>query len=254
MKRLWKLSVLLWCFLFAQQAYALSEPASNPGNGINFVEASSEAAFSKEYVAAEKLLISILIDLDGPVDKKLFSKLKKAVRKAVRAEPLSVDVNLMYATTLWLEARSTGKRMSYLKGLPQKSRDVFEKILEEHPENSRALGSYALWNFDVLRRGGKSGARALGASYENGETMWNRSRELAPDDHFLAIQGAFMLIAFDREQFQSEAIELLTNVAEEEMSSALELALFERGNELKIALQNDDNAEIDRLLKSWIGR
>ena len=238
---------------FMQSAYSSPFPDAVIVKEINSYS-SDKHAWSEEYIVAEKELISILIDLDGPVEKRRLSKLKQAVRSALEADPQSIDVKLIYATTIWLEARSTGKRMSYLKGLPQKSRDIFRDILDRHPDHARTLGSYALWNYDVIRRGGDIGARALGASLESAEEMWRRSRELAPEDDFLAIQGAYMLVAYDRKRYHDEAISLLSSITHNHLNSKLRLSILDRGNSLKSALENEDEIEIDRLLKAWIGR
>ena len=137
-------------------------------------------------------------------------------------------------------------------GLGQKARKLAEDILEVDPENSYAHGLLAVWNMEVLRRGGRIGARVMGASSRKGLDHYARAAAAAPDDGALHWQWARVLAATNVRKYREHIDAALLACLSARTDNQLENALQMRAQGFKDEMARLDYKQIEALAISLL--
>ena len=88
--------------------------------------------------------------------------------KAMELDPANAEAHLMKVAALGMLARGMSKMKSFRKGMAGKSRKHIEAALELDPDSAWAQAMLGMWHLEIVRRGGKFGARVTGANAKKG--------------------------------------------------------------------------------------
>jgi len=137
-------------------------------------------------------------------------------------------------------------------GLGQKARDHAEAIIVEDPENAYANALLAIWNMEVLRRGGRIGARIMGASSRAARAHYATASNAAPDDGALHWQWARVLATMNAKKYRSEIQTALTASIAASTNDALEGVMQARARRLQALMESEDYTEAKALAASLL--
>jgi len=146
--------------------------------------------------AARSLLAHCMTGSAGP-DARLIERAVNNAESALRLDPDHEEGRLQLAIALSLKSRDMDLMAVWAAGYGEKGRKLADDVLKSDPRNFYAHGFLAVWNLEVMRRGGGMGAWVMGASVEASRKHYEQARALAPDDVGIHWQYARALAAFD---------------------------------------------------------
>ncbi len=217
--------------------YRLGEYAS----AIQEAEAQNTAA-SLALAAQARLA---MVDLGQSTGKK--KALKAALKNANAALKLAPDnahAHLMKAATLGFRSRGRSKFSNYTKGTARKSLKHIKAALALQRESPRAHAILGVWNLEIIRRAGKTGARITGASTEEGLKACQFAIAHAPDDAAIGVQCGLSLLVLKAPKMQAHGLATLQAAANNNSSTtAFERAMRVRAREI-LAINTDDGIQV----------
>jgi hypothetical protein len=123
---------------------------------------------------------------------------------------------------LGVRGRRAGITEAVSRNYAPRGRRLIERALALEPDNAWAHALMGGWHLEVLRRGGRTGARLYGARLATGLAEFERARDLAPNDAMIAVQYAIALIELDAQIYGDRARALLTEANNARPSDAFE--------------------------------
>jgi len=167
------------------------------GDYIEAAALAEDAASADDLAfAARSLLAHCMTGSAGP-DARLIERAVRDAEAALRLDPDHQEGRLQLAIALSLKSRDMDLMAVWAAGYGEKGRKLAEEVLNSAPQNFYAHGFLAVWNLEVMRRGGGMGAWVMGASVEASRKHYDQARMLAPDDVGIHWQYARALAAFD---------------------------------------------------------
>jgi len=128
-------------------------------------------------------------------------------------------------------------------GYGGRARDLALSVLDDEPDHAYAHGFLAVWNIEVLRRGGRLGALVMGASLEQGRYHYAKAIEVAPDDGALHWQWGRVLAATNPKKYQGEIDRALAASVASQRDDALEGVLQMRAVDLQDRLVGEKDLD-----------
>lgn len=153
-------------------------------------------------------------------------------RKAVALDPTHIEGRVQLAIALSLQARDLPNDEARKGKYGERMRGYAEAVLDDDPDNEWAHGFLAVWNLEVMRRGGMVGAAVMGASYKNAEKHFKQLNAIAPDNLVLKWQYARALAALNPRKYEDEIVPLFRDVASAATNDPLEQAVQGRAASL----------------------
>lgn len=192
---MWRLLFLL-CFASPAMAddasYARAFSAGDYGIAAGIVEA--EPGAEAKALTARALLAGVMSG-EGEPDIETVERAMVYAQEAVALEPAHIEgrLQLAIAISLYLRPLSTGEaRRTGLSGQPK---ELAEAVLVDDPANAYAHGLLAVWNVEVVRRGGRLGAAIMGAGLRSAKAHYEAAAAASPDDASVHWQYARALAA-----------------------------------------------------------
>lgn len=202
--------------------------------------------------AARALLANVIVNSDGNPDQKVLEHAEALSRKAMAIDEGHIEANLQLAISLSLQARPLSNAQAMRAGYAQQAKRLTEEILAVEPENPYANALLAIWNMEVLRRGGRIGARVMGASSREGlEHYWVAARQ-TPDDGSLHWQWARVLAATNAKRYREHIEAALNASIAANTDDALEAVMQARAAKFKQDMQALSTREIEALAVSLL--
>ncbi len=125
-------------------------------------------ATAKSLVLAARAQLA-LIDLGRSENRKQDARAALAnAEKAMALDSQNTEAHLMKVAALGILARGMSKMKSFRKGMASKSRKHIDVAMAIEPESAWAQTMLGMWHLEIIRRGGKFGARVTGANLEEG--------------------------------------------------------------------------------------
>lgn len=211
-----------WCAALALQPMPAARAAEAPAVASagplaayasgRFLEAADVAGRSSapgdRALAARALLAASV--LSEPAHRgALLSEAEAQARAALAADPQSVDARLQLAMALGLKGRRASLGEALRRGYASEAKRLIDEAAARAPNDPWAWALLGGWNLEVVRRGGKFGARLYGASTAKGLAAFERARALAPHDAVISLHYAAALLGVDAERFGPRAGTLL---------------------------------------------
>ncbi len=159
--------------------------------------------------------------------------------KAMKLDPNNAEAHLMKVAALGILARGMSKMKSFRKGIAGKSRRHIEAAMALDPQSAWARAMLGMWHLEIIRRGGKFGARVTGANAEEGAKDCALAHQSKNFDAGMGTQCGLALL-LSQQDFQAEAVTILRQASQPGVSPiAYNIAMSERAREILDILDHD---------------
>lgn len=167
-------------------------------------------------------------------------------RRALALDPDHIEAKIQLAITLSLYARPLSTRKALETGHGNAARDLAKSALKSDPDNPYAHGFLAIWNIEVVRRGGSFGAGVMGASVNNARRHYAKAVTTMPYDASLHWQYARALAALNPKKYRKDIDRALEYALVSPVDNHLEQVMAKRAEELKSRLLTSSRKDVIR--------
>ena len=188
---------------------------------------------------AARVLLAEAISQDGQPPSALLERALDEANQALGREPGHIEGRLQKAIALSLIVRPMSAGEVRRSGLGAEARDLAEGVLADDPDNLYAHAFLAVWNVEVVRRGGMIGAMVMGASLDAARQHYRAAVDLAPGDAAIHWQWARALAALNAKKHRKEIQAALDAALAAPVDSDLERVMQARAALLKHVLEDD---------------
>ena len=188
---------------------------------------------------AARILLAEAISQDGQPPAELLQGALDEANQALARQPGHIEGRLQKAIALSLIIRPMSAGEVRSSGLGSEARDLAEGVLAEDPDNLYAHAFLAVWNVEVIRRGGTIGAMVMGASLSQARSHYRAAADLAPGDAAIHWQWARALAALNAKKHRKEIEAALDAALAASVDSNLERVMQARAALLKQVLEAD---------------
>lgn len=231
MKKIVALLLLCSPLATAQQPEVVSAyVAGDYARAVELAEASYTAgdlALAARSVLAE----AISTDEKNP-DPEALIEAEVLARAALAQDEANLEAKIQLAISLSLRARPMSLGAARRSGYGDVSKALAEDVLEVEPGHHLAHGFLAVWNAEVVRRGGRIGARIMGASVKRGRRHYAAANEADADNASIHWQWARALASINARKYRNEISVSLSLALAAEVDDALEGVMQERAGRL----------------------
>ena len=224
-----------------------AQTAFKTGEFEQAAELAQEAGDADALALAARSLLAMGMCGDTQPPEALLNEAEFLAREAVALNPSHIEGRLQLAIALSLKARPMTTREAMRAGHGEASRDLVVAVLEDDPDNAYAHGLMAVWNIEVVRRGGSFGSAMMGASVRKGLRHYRDAASLSPDDASIHWQVARALTALDARKYRDEIDAALAAAQATDKDDALEVVMAERAQILATALVEQDRRSVEAL-------
>lgn len=206
------LAFALWADPAAAEPPAVALDLYAAGRYIAAAEIADRDSGSADSLAfaARSRLAACLTSNEGADIGALLDEAERDARAALALQPASVEARLRWALALGLRGRRASVPEALARGYAPRGRRLINEALTIAPDNAEANALLGAWHLEILRRGGRAGALAMGASLSEGLAAFDRARMLAPHDPMIALQYAVALLELDARRYRAQIVTLLT--------------------------------------------
>ena len=194
------------------------------------------AADADSHAFAARVLLSEAISADGPPPADLLQRALDEANLAIARQPGHVEGRLQKAIALSLIIRPMSLSEVRHNGWGDEARDLAEAVLAEDLANPYAHGFLAVWNVEVVRRGGTIGAMVMGAGIGRARDHYRAAAASAPGDAALHWQWARALASLNARKYRAEIEAALDAGLAAGVESDLERVMQTRARALKQVL------------------
>ncbi|MEM7662038.1 MAG: hypothetical protein AAF292_07290 [Pseudomonadota bacterium] len=216
----------------------------------SYIQAAShaEAAGGADNLAfaARSLLADAIATNEQPSPERL-SEARRLAEAAIAIDPDHIEGRIQLAISLSLTARPMSAGAAMRSGLGQRARDIAKDVLEDDPDNAYAHAYLAIWNVEVVRRGGRMGSAVMGASVRRGRQHYQAAIIADPDDAAVHWQWARVLTAHNAKKYRDEIDAALAAAQAQPTDTAIEGVMQDRARTIEIALSTRSRAEVEGL-------
>ncbi|MEL6259022.1 MAG: hypothetical protein AAFQ67_08200 [Pseudomonadota bacterium] len=192
---------------FAAPSAALEPEALNDYLEGRFYEAAEKTAHLEQadsQAFSARAILAGYICADSPTDNASLVRAERHARAALSIDPEHEEARIQLAIALGLQSRLMPKMEAHESGIGELSRKLAESVLEDSPNDPFAHGYLAVWNVEVIRRGGALGRLFLGASFKDARKHYEAAERSMPDDPALHWQYARALAAQNPKKHRKE--------------------------------------------------
>lgn len=200
--------------------------------------------------AARALLADTVVS--GRLDKRKVEESAGLAKQALAIDPDNIEGRLQLAIALSLLARDMSRGEAMDSGYASTARDLVESVLEDEPDNAYAHGFMAVWNVEVVRRGGSIGSAFMGASMRKARQHYRQALAHGEDDPSFEWQYARALAAHNARRYRDEIEACLRRAAGAVPQTALAGAMQDRANSFSAYMAGHSRRDIERLAESLL--
>ncbi len=246
MGRLLALLVFLTPAAFADDVAQLT--AFTEGRYSDAVSLAAESGAPDDLAfAARCLLADAMSTPDHIPPQAIVEQAETLARQALEVESSHIEGRLQLAIALSLRARPLTTRQAMNAGYGSDAKKLATAVLEDDPTNAYAHGFLAVWNIEVVRRGGSFGSSILGASVKKARRHYHAAIAADHDDASTHWQYAKALTALNAKKYRDEIDAALEAALSANTDSTLEGVMQARAEELQTALQTKKRKEVQKL-------
>ncbi|MAB10385.1 hypothetical protein [Hyphomonas sp.] len=220
-----------------QEAEAIDAYLS--GNYAAALARTANAPDADSRAFAARILLAEAICQDGQPPQALLQNALDEANQALALQPGHIEGRLQKAIALSLISRPMSTGEIRRSGIGGQARDLAEGVLAEDPGNVYAHGFLAVWNVEVVRRGGTLGAMMMGASLDKARSHYRAAAALAPGDAAIRWQWARALAALNARKYGAEIEDALDAALAAPVDSELERVMQARAGALKAVLDTE---------------
>ena len=230
---------LIAALFFAPSAFAdqaAYHAAFQRGHYIEAAEIAADVRNADTLALAARALLAGAMSGDSQPDQSVLAEAEAAARQALVLEPDHVEGRLQLAIALSLKMRPMTTGQARRTGHANAPRELAESVLEDEPGNAYAHGLLAVWNVEVVRRGGPFGSAIMGASVREARRHYDKAVSARPGDASIHWQYARALAALNPKKYRHDIEAALGAAFEAPLDDALEATMAERCRRLGEAL------------------
>jgi len=199
----------------------------------------ANAADADSRAFAARVLLAEAICRNGQPPEALLNNALDEANAALDRQPGHVEGRLQRAIALSLMVRPMSTGEARRSGMGSEARDLAEAVLADDPGNLYAHGFLAVWNLEVVRRGGPIGAMIMGASIDKARDHYRIATQIAPGDAAIHWQWARALAALNAKKYHGDIDTALDAAIASPVGSDLERVMQARAVQLKQVLDTD---------------
>ena len=188
----------------------------------------------------------------GQINKADLLKAEALARQALALEPDHPEGRLQLAIALSMLSRDMNTREALDSGNASRGRELAEAVLSDDPDNVYAHGFLAVWNVEVVRRGGSIGSAVMGASMKQAERHYQAALETRADDASLHWQFARALAALNARKYSDEIEWSLSKALDARPKSALDLTMQRRAEAFRDYMETHKRRDVERMAESLL--
>jgi tetratricopeptide (TPR) repeat protein len=212
------------------------------GDYLEAAALAEQVAGADDLAFAARALLAYCMTGSAEPDARVVERAVRDAEAALRLDPEHEEGRLQLAIALSLKSRAMDVMTAWSAGFAEKGKRLAEEVLKADPRNVYAHGFLAVWNLEVVRRGGAVGAWMLGASTGSGRSHYDKARALAPDDIGVHWQYARALAALDLKGKTPDVRAALDRALAAAASDHVEQVMQARAQQLSEALAGDGDA------------
>lgn len=247
------LALLLWALppAFAEQS-ALDEAFSAGQYRDAATHAQTKQSADGLAFAARCLLAEAMSAPDHIPPQDIVIEAEKLARQAMELDGGHIEGRLQLAIALSLRAHPLTTRETMRAGYGGDAKDLVESVLEDDPGNFYAHGFLAVWNIEVVNRGGSIGSAVLGASVNKGRAHYQNAVSVTANDPATHWQYARALTALNANKYREDIDAALQSAVSAPASTALARVMQDRARILQTALQTQKRREVEQLADAML--
>ncbi|MEM9669470.1 MAG: hypothetical protein AAF950_11150 [Pseudomonadota bacterium] len=230
---------------FGQDAGAIK--AYENGLYIEAAEIADAAGGADNFAFAARALLADAIAANQQPTPERLADVRQLAERALDLDERHVEGRLQLAISMSLTARPLSAGAAMRSGLGQKAREIARDVLKDDPENTYAHAYLAVWNVEVLRRGGRLGGTVMGASVKKGRKHYQAAISSDPDDASLHWQWARALTSLNAKKYREEIEATLAAAIASTTDTAIEGVMKERARTIDMALTTRTRDEVEGL-------
>lgn len=205
------------------------------------LETAASLSFASRAFMAACATAPARADVDAWLD-----RAEQTARDALALDGRSVEARLQLALVYGVRGRRATLAQAFTGRYAPRGRRLIDEALALQPRNARAHALLGAWHLEVLRRGGRAGAAAYGASQRRGAAEFERAMALAPDDPMIPLHYAVALLELNAAQNADRAAALLRRAAGMEPRDALERFVTRTAHRVARTLEENGPAAAQR--------
>ncbi len=235
---------------FSQDAASLA--AFSEGRYGEAAARATSAASADDYAFAARALLAEAMCGEGQPAPELLDAAEASARAALKLDAEHIEGRLQLAIVLSLKARPLTVSQARKAGYVSQARELAEEIVKAEPGNAYAHGLLAVWNIEVVRRGGAIGSTVMGASVR--EARHHYETAIGPGPGYVALhwQYARALTALNARKYRDEAIGVLDLAVAGTSRNALEEVMAGRAALLRAAYETHSRRDLQALAASLL--
>lgn len=221
------------------------EQAFASGRFLQSAEMAQRAGGADNFARAARAMLADAIIEGEPTESRL-NEAEALARQALSLDPDHVEGRLQLAITLSLKARQMSTREALDSGYGGTSRDLVKDVLKADPDNVYAQGFMAVWNIEVVRRGGGLGAAFMGASVQKARAHYTRAIETGEADPSLHWQYARALAALNARKYEDEIATCLDRAITAKADDTLTRIMQARARSFRLYVDSHSREDIEQ--------
>ncbi|MAP95550.1 MAG: hypothetical protein CMK07_11425 [Ponticaulis sp.] len=209
----------------AEQAYAAGAFVEAKTYAEQEVVSADSLAFQARSLLAECLYLGHVIDQN-------LTEAEDLSRLALKIDPSHLEARFQLAVAMSLQARSLGIWEIDEQGIPERTNELTDYLLERDPDNAWVHGFMAVWHVEGRRKAGAFLSGFAGISLKDAEMHYQLATQLDPENLVLQWQYGRALAALNAKKYADEIEAIMRMVISREASDALEERVKVRAAEL----------------------
>lgn len=250
MKRMFVIALLLAPAAFAD--VAAYNTAFEQGRYVQAAEIAAQDETSDTLALAARALLADGMSGQEQPPAALLLRAETYARRALELDPTHVEGQLQLAIALSLKMRPMSTREARRTGYSGVPRTLAESVLLADPVNAYAHGLLAVWNVEVVRRGGPLGSAIMGASVREAREHYEKAVRSRPGDASIHWQYARALAALNPKKYRSDIDAALAAAQASPLDDALETTMAARCDRLQAALNTLSADAVEALAEEML--
>lgn len=238
--------LIIACLLTGMPAAA--DPVEQAFVSGRYLEAANLAELeggADNFARAARALLADAVSSGSPVPGRL-NEAEALARRALALDGDHLEGRLQLAIALSLKSRSMSIRETLDSGYGGLSRDLAEGVIADDPDNVYAHGFLAVWNIEVVRRGGSFGSAFMGASTRKARRHYREAMASGEADPSLHWQYARALAALNARKYHDDILICLDRAATGRADTALARLMQARAQSFQAYVETHSSQEIER--------
>jgi len=191
-------------------------------------------------LAARALNAQAYLEDDDGDARKVANHALNYAEAAIEIDPTLVEGRLQAAIALAQRGARMAPWRAFFMKIAQRARTSLDIALELDSENAWALSSSAAWHLEVSRRGGEG---RFGSDPELGHHQFLTAHSIDPENLVIAYECALRFIAYDREEWRAEGLQMLQIAIAASPENAFDEAIQMRARAFDQAISEGREAE-----------